>query len=136
MSYFLSTILHTSFDDTVIRVAEELQNEGFGILSDIDVKSAFQKKLNVEFRKYRILGACNPQFAYKALETEDKVGTMMPCNVVVQDLPGVGVEVAAVDPVASLQAIKNPALEGIAVQVREKLKNVIDKLSKSAVKAA
>ncbi len=136
MSYFLSTILHTSFDDAIIRVTEELQKEGFGVLTDIDIKSTLQKKLNVEFRKYRILGACNPQYAYKALETDDKIGTMLPCNVVVQDLPGVGVEVAAVDPVASLQAVRNPALEGIAVQVREKLKNVINKLSMPVVKAA
>jgi len=112
----------------VNRVTEELKKEGFGILTDIDVKATVKKKLNVDFRNYRILGACNPPFAYQALQVEDKIGTMLPCNVIVQDVPGVGVEIAAVDPVASMQAIENPKLGEIAGQVRSKLRAVIERL--------
>lgn len=124
MTYYFSATLQTTFDDAVKRVVQELQKEGFGVLSDIDVKSTLEMKLNVEFREYRILGACNPQYAYQALEVEDKIGTMLPCNVIVQEIPG-GAEVAAIDPVTSMQAVENPKLEEIAVKVREKLKNVI-----------
>ncbi len=125
MSYYFSATLQTTFDDAVSRVVQELENEGFGVLTDIDVTNTLQKKLNVDFRRYRILGACNPQFAYQALESEDKIGTMLPCNVIVQEIPNVGVEIAAIDPVASMKAVGNPKLEKIAVQVREKLKDVI-----------
>ena len=127
MAYYFSKTLQTTFDDAVTRVTEELKKEGFGILTDIDVKETMKKKLNVDFRKYRILGACNPPFAHQALQAEDKVGTMLPCNVIVQEVPGVGVEVSAVDPVASMQAIDNPALGEIAGQVRSKLRNVIER---------
>ncbi len=128
MSYYFSKTLQTTFDDAVIRVSEELKKEGFGVLTEIDVKETLKTKLNVEFRKYRILGACNPQYAFKALEAEDKIGTMLPCNVIVQEIEGVGTEIAAIDPVASMQAVKNPKLEEIAGQVRDKIRNVIERL--------
>jgi uncharacterized protein (DUF302 family) len=128
MSYYFSKTVQTTFDDAVNRVTEELKKEGFGVLTSIDVKETLKKKSNVDFRNYRILGACNPHFAYQALQAEDKIGAMLPCNVIVQEIAGVGAEVAAVDPVASMQAVKNPALEKIAAQVREKLKTVIARL--------
>jgi uncharacterized protein (DUF302 family) len=128
MSYYFSKTLQTTFEDAVSRVTEELKKEGFGVLTEIDVKDTLKKKLNVDFRKYRILGACNPQYAFKALEAEDKIGTMLPCNIIVQEIAGVGAEIAAIDPVASLQAVKNPKLEEIARQVRDKLRDVIERL--------
>lgn len=128
MTYYFSKTLQTTFDDAVNRVTEELKKEGFGILTDIDVKATLKKKLNVDFRKYRILGACNPPFAHQALQAEDKIGTMLPCNVIVQEVPGVGVEIAAVDPIASMQAIKNPKLAEIAGQIRSKLRDVIERM--------
>lgn len=127
MSYYFSATLQTSFEDALSRVVQELEKEGFGVLTEIDVTKTLEKKLNVEFRKYRILGACNPHYAYRALELEDKIGTLLPCSVIVQEIPGVGAEVAAIDPAASMQAVENPKLQEIAVQVREKLKNVIAK---------
>lgn len=126
MSYYFSKTIQTTFDDAVARVIEELKKEGFGVLTDIDVMTTLKVKLNVDFRQYRILGACNPGFAYEALQTDDKIGTMLPCNVVVQEIPGVGAEVAAADPVASLHAVNNPKLEEVALKVREKLKNAIE----------
>ncbi|NOX97011.1 MAG: DUF302 domain-containing protein [Nitrospirae bacterium] len=128
MSYYFSKTLETSFDETVARVIEELKKEGFGILTEIDVKETLKKKLDVDFRKYRILGACNPPFAYKALQAEDKIGLMLPCNVIVQELSGGKIEVAAIDPVASMQAVENAGLDEIAVQIREKLHQVIKNL--------
>ena len=128
MSYYFNKILNVSFDEAVTKVVEALRKEGFGVLTDIDVKQTLRKKLDVEFRNYRILGACNPPFAYQALQAEDKIGTMLPCNVVVQENPEGKVEVAAVDPVASMQAIDNPKLRDIAGQVRAKLKSVVDGL--------
>ena len=128
MAYYFSKILNLSFDRAVTKVTEELKKEGFGILTDIDVQATLKKKLDADFRKYRILGACNPPFAYKALQAEDKIGTMLPCNVVIQELAEGTIEVAAIDPVASMQAIENPDLKGIAEQVREKLKKVVDTL--------
>ena len=109
-------------------VTEELKKEGFGILTDIDVKATLKKKLDVEFRKYRILGACNPPFAYKALQAEDKIGTMLPCNVIVQEISDGQVEVTAIDPLASMQAVENPALKEIAAEISNKLKTVIDRM--------
>lgn len=105
-----------------------MKKEGFAILTEIDVKEALKKKLNVDFKKYRILGACNPPFAYQALQAEDKIGTMLPCNVIVQEHTEGKVEIAAVDPVASMQAIENPKLRDVAEQVRVKLKRVIESL--------
>jgi uncharacterized protein (DUF302 family) len=128
MSYYFSTIMETSFEEAITRVTEELKNEGFGILTNIDVKATLKKKLDVNFRGYKILGACNPPFAFKALQAEDKVGSMLPCNVVVQEMPQGKIEVAAIDPIASMQAIDNEKLREIAKQIQGKLKKVIDSL--------
>ncbi len=128
MSYYFSKTLGISFDAAVARVTEELQKEGFGVLTDIDVKATLKKKLDVDFRNYRILGACNPALAHQALEAEDKIGTMLPCNVIVQELSDGTVEVAAIDPVASMQAVQSPGLAEVAQQVRGKLQQVIDRL--------
>jgi uncharacterized protein (DUF302 family) len=128
MSYYFSKTLDLSFDEAVSKVAEELKKEGFGILTDIDVQTTLKKKLNVDFRKYRILGSCNPPLAYQALLKEDKIGTMLPCNVIVQEIAGGKTEVAAIDPVASMQAVRNPELQGIAEQVQAKLRKVVESL--------
>ncbi len=128
MPYYFSKTLHTSFDAAVARVTDELKKEGFGILTEIDVKETLKKKLDVDFRKYRILGACNPPFAYQALQAEDKIGTMLPCNVIVQELEGGQVEVAAIDPIASMAAVQNPYLGDVAKQIQAKLKKVIHAL--------
>ena len=128
MSYYFAKTLNTGFDDAVRHTTEILKQEGFGIITEIDVKETLKKKINVDFRNYRILGACNPALAHKALEIEGKVGTMLPCNVVVQDLGGGRIEVAAIDPVASMQAIENPRLKAAAEEVRTKLRKVIDAL--------
>jgi len=128
MTYYFSKILDISFDEAIAKVTEELKKEGFGVLTDIDVKQTLKKKLNVEFKKYRILGACNPPNAYKALQAEDKIGLMLPCNVVVEETADGKTEVAAIDPVASMQAIENPKLRVVAEQVRDKLKRVIKNL--------
>lgn len=116
------------FTDAVQHLTEVLKEEGFGIITEIDIRATFKKKIDVDFRDYRILGACNPALAYEALKLEDKVGTMLPCNVIVQDIGGGQVEVAAIDPVASMQAIDNPQLKSAAEQVREKLRRAIDAL--------
>lgn len=128
MSYYFSKTLTTDFDSAITKVTEELKKEGFGILTEIDVKETFKKKLDVDFRKYRILGACNPNFAFEAIKAEDKIGTMLPCNVIVQERENGNVEVTAVDPVASMMAIKNDALGSVAGSVREKLSRVIQNL--------
>ena len=128
MAYYFSKVLDMSFDDAVQKVTDELKKEGFGILTDIDVKQTLKKKLDVDFRPYRILGACNPPFAYKALQAEDKIGTMLPCNVIVHETGDKKVEVAAIDPVASMQAVDNKGLAPIAEEVRSKLKTVITNL--------
>jgi len=128
MSYYFAKTLATGFDEAVQRATDALAKEGFGIITQIDVKETLKKKINVDFRSYRILGACNPALAHEALQIEDKVGTMLPCNVVVQDMGAGRIEVAAIDPVASMQAIDNPRLRAAAEHVREKLKSVIDAL--------
>ena len=128
MSYYFSKTVKGSFEDVLGKVTASLKNEGFGILTEIDVKETLKKKLDVNFRRYKILGACNPAFAYKAIQVEDKIGTMLPCNVIVQELGEGEIEVAAVDPVASMKAIENQELYGIATQVQEKLKNVVHSL--------
>ena len=128
MSYHISKTINCSFDDALSKVAEELKNEGFGILTEIDVKATMKKKLDVDFHRYKILGACNPPFAYQALLSEDKIGLMLPCNVIVQETPSDKVEVSAIDPVASMQAVDNQELGEIALQVREKLRNVISRI--------
>jgi uncharacterized protein (DUF302 family) len=128
MSYYFSKTVKGSFEEVLEKVTASLKNGGFGILTEIDVKETLKKKLDVNFRRYKILGACNPAFAYKAIQVEDKIGTMLPCNVIVQELGEGAIEVAAVDPVASMKAIENQELYGIATQVQEKLKNVVHSL--------
>lgn len=128
MSYYFNTIVSADFESTKERVIEELKKEGFGVLTEIDIKATLKKKIDVDFRKYVILGACNPGFAFKALTAEDKVGTMLPCNVILQELEDGRIEVAAVNPKASMQAIENRDLEGIANQVSLKMKRVIEAL--------
>ena len=128
MRYYFSTRVNGKFQDVIDKVTGALKEDGFGVLTEIDVKATLKKKLDVDFRPYTILGACNPPFAYKALQAEPKIGTMLPCNVVVEEVePGV-CEVTAVDPIASMMAIQNPQLEEIASQIRDKLKRVIESL--------
>ena len=128
MSYTLDKIVNLSFDDAINKITEELKKEGFGILTDIDVRATLKKKLDVDFRQYRILGACNPPFAYQALQAEDKIGAMLPCNVVVQEKENGKIEISAIDPISSMQAVQNEKLLNIAKQIRNKLKKVIDNL--------
>jgi uncharacterized protein (DUF302 family) len=128
MQYYFSKTIDMTFDEAVGRVMDSLKKEGFGILTDIDVQKTLKGKLDVDFRKYRILGACNPSYAYKALLAEDKIGTMLPCNVIVQEADGGKTEVAAIDPIASMQSVDNQSLGDIALQVQAKLKKVIDNL--------
>jgi uncharacterized protein (DUF302 family) len=125
MKYYIEKITNYSFDEAVEKVTEELKKEGFGILSEINIHEKLKEKLNVDFRKYRILGACNPPSAYKALQAENKIGTMLPCNVIVQELENGKTEVAAVNPVASMQAVENDDLTAIAKDITEKLERVI-----------
>ena len=128
MKYYINTVLDTDFENAIIKVTEALKKEGFGVISDIDIQGKLKEKLNVDFRKYRILGACNPPIAFQALTNEDKIGTMLPCNVIVQEIGNNKIEVAAVDPIASMQAIENEKLGPIAVQVKASLQRVIDSL--------
>lgn len=128
MSYHLSCKLAMPFDQAVTHVTEALKAEGFGVLTEIDIKETLKKKLDVDVGRYHILGACNPPLAYKALQAEPHIGLMLPCNVIVRETDGGGVEVSAVDPVASMQAVENPALGEIAGDVRDKLRTVIDSL--------
>lgn len=128
MQYSFNKILEMSFNDAVNRVTDELKNEGFGVLTDIDVQMTLKQKLDVDFRKYRILGACNPQFAYKALKAESRIGTMLPCNVIVQATEQNKIEVSAIDPIASMQSIENQELKDIAHEVQAKLKKVVERL--------
>ncbi len=125
MSYYFSKTIDDSFDDAVEKITAALADEGFGVLTEIDVAATLKKKLGVDFRPYRILGACNPGFAHQALLAEDKIGAMLPCNIVVQETPQGEIEVAAIDPIASMSAVNNPGLGDIAVEVQEKLKGII-----------
>ena len=128
MSYYFSKTIDLPFEEAVERVKTELRNEGFGVLTEIDVRKVLQEKLGVDFRPYRILGACNAPYAYKALLAEDKIGTMLPCSVIAQELAKGKVEVAAIDPLASMAAVKNEDLGAIGLDVREKLKAVVERL--------
>ncbi len=128
MKYYFNKTLNEDFDSVIDRVTSALQKEGFGILTEIDVKETLKKKLDVNFKKYRILGACNPPYAHKALEAEDKIGTMLPCNVIVQEIEEGIVEVAAVNPLASMQAVENEKLNEVAKEITAKLELVIEKL--------
>lgn len=128
MSYYFSRMIDTSFENAIAMVTEALKDQGFGVLTEIDVKSTFKKKLAVDFPDYKILGACNPHFAYRALRAEEKIGTMLPCNVIVRSTEDGLVEIAAVDPIASMQSIENPDLEAMAKEVQSRLKTVIERL--------
>ncbi|MCX6174074.1 MAG: DUF302 domain-containing protein [Ignavibacteriales bacterium] len=128
MSYHNSKSVQYSFDEAIAKVTEELKKEGFGILTEIDVKETLKKKLDVDFRKYKILGACNPQFAYKALQTEETLGVLLPCNVVVQEKENGNILVSFINPMESMQVVKNPALEVIAAEVSSKLQKVLESL--------
>jgi uncharacterized protein (DUF302 family) len=128
MSYYFSKIVSLPFEEAVKKVTEELKREGFGILTQIDVRETLKQKLDVDFREYKILGACNPPFAYRALQAEDKIGLMLPCNVIVQEHGEGKVEIAAVDPVASMAAVRNEELRSVGDEVRAKLARVIDNI--------
>jgi uncharacterized protein (DUF302 family) len=128
MEYYFSKTMNCSFDNAVQKVTEALKTEGFGILTEIDIKATLKTKLDVDFYSYKILGACNPPYAYKALLTEDKIGTMLPCNVIVQEKVQGQVEISAVDPAASMLSIDNDELREIATEIRVKLQNVIAQL--------
>ncbi|MEI6575803.1 MAG: DUF302 domain-containing protein [Bacteroidota bacterium] len=129
MSYYFNTILTgTNFEDAIEQVTAELKKEGFGIVTEIDVKQTFKTKIDVDFRNYKILGACNPHFAHAALCAEPKIGVFLPCNVIVEENENGQIEVSAVDPVASMMAVENLDLPGLAEEVRQKLQNVINNL--------
>lgn len=125
MSYYFNKKLSGDFDQIIEKVTEGLKKEGFGILTDIDIKATLKQKLDVDFYNYRILGACNPPFAFKALQTEDKIGTMLPCNVIIQEKKQGEIEVSAVDPVASMVSVENEKLAEIVNEIRNKLEKVI-----------
>ena len=125
MKYYIEKSIEIDFEEAINKTTEELKKEGFGVLTRIDIDKKLKEKLNVDFRKYAILGACNPDFAYKALQHEDKIGTMLPCSVIVQEMENGKIEVAAVDPLASMQAVENANLESIANEVKDKLTHAI-----------
>lgn len=129
MAYHNTKTVTTSFEETIEKVTEELKKEGFGVLTEIDVKETLKKKLDVDFRKYRILGACNPPLAYKALSEEENIGVMLPCNVIVQEKESGVVQVSAINPMESMQSVKNPNLEEVASAVSSKLAAVLDNLN-------
>ncbi len=128
MAYTFSKQLDMTFEAAIEAVTTALKSEGFGILTEIDVAATLKQKLGVDFRKYRILGACNPPYAYRALQAEPRIGTMLPCNVIVQEFENGSVEVAAIDPLASMQAISNIELRPIAEEIQAKLQHVIEHL--------
>lgn len=128
MAYHFSKVMDVPFDQAIIETTDALKQEGFGVLTEIDIKKTLKKKLDVDFKKYRILGACSPSHAYEALQAEGHIGLMLPCNVIVQEHENGEVEVSAVDPIASMQAIENEDLGGVAKEVRDLLKKVIDNL--------
>jgi uncharacterized protein (DUF302 family) len=128
MKYYFNKTINSGFEQAVQHVTEALKKEGFGVLSEIDIKEKLKEKLDIDFRKYTILGACNPPNAYKALQQEDKIGTMLPCNVILQELDHNQIEVGAVNPVASMMAVENSNLAGIANEIKEKLTRVINSL--------
>lgn len=128
MKYYYNKTIQGDFNDVITKVTEELEKEGFGVLTEINVTETLKKKLDVDFRNYRILGACNAPYAHKALKAEDKIGTMLPCNVIVQEIKEGEIEVAAVNPIASMQAVENEDLAKIATEIKEKLEKVISKV--------
>ncbi len=128
MSYYIEKKLNCTFDEAVSKTTEELQKEGFGVLSEINIHEKLKAKLDVDINRYRILGACNPPNAYKALQAEEHIGVMLPCNVIVRELSDHEIAVAAVDPIASMMAIQNEALAPIAEEIKDRLQKVIDSL--------
>lgn len=131
MEYYFSTVLNLPFEEAIQRTVSALKNQGFGVLTEIDIRNTLKQKLDVHFPQYTILGACNPPFAHKALQIENKIGTMLPCNVIVREAEEGNIEVAAVNPIASMMGIHNEELTGIAEEVRDKLKRVIESLEES-----
>jgi len=126
MSYTIDKMVQgKSFDEVIAHVTEKLKEEGFGIITEINVNKTLKEKLDVDFRKYRILGACNPEFAYRALCLEDKIGAMLPCNIIVQERDNGEIEISAIDPISSMIAVENEDLMSISIEVQEKLQNVI-----------
>lgn len=128
MSYYFNKTIASDFESVKKHVIAELEKEGFGILTEVDVQATFKKKLDIDFRKYQILGACSPKFAHKAIEAEDKIGTMLPCNVILQELEDGQIEVAAINATASMQAVENNKVAEVAKQISAKLKKVVDAL--------
>lgn len=128
MTYYYAKTVEKSFDEIEQRVRDALKEQGFGVLTEIDVQATLKKKLDVDFRRYKILGACNPPYAHKALLAEDKIGLMLPCNVIIQEVEGGKTEVAAIDPVSSMAAVENKKLKEVAMQIRGKLQLVIDSI--------
>ena len=128
MKYYFNKTINGTFEDVIDKVTQGLKDEGFGILTEIDVTETLKKKLDIDFKKYGILGACNPPYAHKALQAEDKIGTMLPCNVIVQEIEAGTIEVAAVNPMASMQAVENEKLNEVANEITAMLENVIEKL--------
>lgn len=128
MKYYISKKLDATYEQAIDEVKEALTIQGFGVLSEIKIHDKLKEKLDVDFRRYTILGACNPEYAYKALQSEDKIGTMLPCNIVVQELGKNEIEVAAIDPIASMMAIENPKLAKIAGEIKRKLEKAIASL--------
>ncbi len=127
--YFNKNIQNKSFDEAIELVTAELKKEGFGVLTEIDVKETLKAKIDVDFKKYKILGACNPHLAYKALQSEDKIGVFLPCNVIVEEHDNGDVEVSAVDPIASMSTVQNENLGAVASEVQQKLRSVIENLN-------
>ena len=128
MAYFNSKTINGTFEEAIAKVTDELKKEGFGVLTEIDVKETLKKKLDVDFRKYKILGACNPPYAYKVLQAEENIGVLLPCNVVVQEKETGKIQVSVVNPMESMQAVKNPSLENVAAEVSSKLRKVLENL--------
>jgi len=128
MNYYYNTIVNGSFESIEAKVIELLKDEGFGVLTQIDMQQTLKKKLDVDFKKYKILGACNPPFAYKALQVEDKIGTMLPCNIIIQELSPNNIEVSAVNPLITMQTVSNETLKIIAYEVSVKLENIINNI--------
>ncbi len=126
MAYYFKRSIESAFDEAVMRIRAALQKEGFGIITEIDIRETLRKKLEVDFQPYTILGACNPSFAYKALRMENKIGTMLPCNVIVQETAPGTIEIAVINPAVSMQAVANKALDGVAEEVGLKLRLALD----------
>ncbi len=126
MSYYISKTVEGDFSAIEKRIVEKLQEEEFGVISEINMQNSLKEKLDVDFRKYKILGVCNPAFAYESLQSDDKIGTLLPCNIIIQEIESGQIEITSVDPEASMRAVENPDLQRIASSVKEKLSRVIN----------